>query len=115
MEELLKIQASIGSIKMTTEEFEENIQGELNNEIESILKQIYSTGSDKIQKNLDEQNQRLENFEQKLFDIKISDSDQFYLNKEINRYKNSLNAIESSRDLYLDTSKEIEGNVDQKM
>jgi hypothetical protein len=53
MEELLKIQSSIGSIKMTTEEFEENIQGELNNEIESILKQIYST-SDKIQKDLDE-------------------------------------------------------------
>ena len=76
--------------------------------------QIAST-SDKIQKDVNEQNERLEVFEQRLEDIKISDSDQFYLNKEINRFKNSLNAIESSKDFNIESSKEIQDNEDKKL
>ena len=62
---------------------------------------------------LEEQNKRLEAFEDRLLDIKISDADQFYLNKEIMRFKGSLNAIESSKDMYLDSSKDIVSVIDQ--
>ena len=62
---------------------------------------------------LEEQNKRLDAFEERLLDIKISDADQFYLNKEIMRFKSSLNAIESSMDMYLDSSKDIVSSIDQ--
>lgn len=42
------------------------------------------------------QNERLTAFEDRISDIKISDPDQFFLNKEIMRYRNAISSIEAN-------------------
>jgi len=46
-----------------------------------------------VDKQLEDQIDRLASFENRILDNKISDSDQFFLNKEIQRQRNALNAI----------------------
>jgi hypothetical protein len=52
----------------------------------------------------DEQNERLNTFEQRIMDIKISDADQFFLNKEIMRFRNLLEGIKYTRDIHFEAA-----------
>ena len=47
-------------------------------------------------------NERLNNFENKILENNISESDQFFLSKEMLRFRSGLNTIESSRDIFQD-------------
>jgi hypothetical protein len=58
------------------------------------------TKADNLDADIKVQNDRLSAFEERISDIKISDTDQFFLNKEIMRFKNALCSIEAPKDSY---------------
>ena len=65
---------------------------ELRNQFNTLIKQIH-TKNIEVDKQIEDQIDRLASFENRILDNKISDSDQFFLNKEIQRQRNALNAI----------------------
>lgn len=65
---------------------------ELRNQFNQLIQQIH-TKNQEVDKQLEDQIDRLASFENRILDNKISDSDQFFLNKEIQRQRNALNAI----------------------
>lgn len=111
MEEIMKIQADTVSVKGMMNKLNSGIKEKITDETQQLMTLI-SDLSDTLAKILEEQNKRLDAFEERLMDIKISDADQFYLNKEIMRFKNSINAIESSRDMYFDSSKDLVDSIE---
>lgn len=72
---------------------------ELRNQFNELIQQIH-TKNQEVDKQIEDQVDRLASFENRILDNKISDSDQFFLNKEIQRQRNALNAIQSSCHLH---------------
>ena len=72
---------------------------ELRNQFNQLIQEIH-TKNIEVDKQIEDQVDRLASFENRILDNKISDSDQFFLNKEIQRQRNALNAIQSSCQLH---------------
>jgi hypothetical protein len=66
---------------------------EFSNNIDQIFSKV-----DIISTEMTNQNDRLTAFEDRISDIKISDADQFFLNKEIMRYRNAISSIEANNE-----------------
>ena len=47
-------------------------------------------------------NEQLGNFEHKVGEMKVSDQDHFFLNKEILRFKTAINSVDSQREIYIE-------------
>ena len=60
------------------------------------------TKANNLEADIKVQNERLTQFEERISDIKISDADQFFLNKEIMRFKNAICSIEAPKDSFLE-------------
>lgn len=90
------------------ENYQSTIQGEMKQETDSIIEKIREISSS-LEQEIQVQNQRLDEFEEKLLEIKIADADQFFLilNKEVVRCKSTLDSVESTIDMHKDSSEEI--------
>ena len=58
------------------------------------------TKANNLEADIKVQNDRLTQFEERISDIKISDTDQFFLNKEIMRFKNAICSIKAPKDSF---------------
>lgn len=90
------------------ENYQSTIQGEMKQEIDSIIEKIRDISS-ALDQDVLVQSQRLDTFEEKLLEIKIADADQFFLilNKEVLRCKGTLDSVESTKDMHKESSEEI--------
>jgi len=75
----------------------------MSNDFQELVDKIHGNAS-KLSNEGDEQNERLNTFEQRIMDIKISDADQFFLNKEIMRFRNLLEGIKYTRDIHFEAA-----------
>lgn len=71
--------------------FQSGMSEEFTHNIDQIFEKVEALGND-----IATQNDRLSTFEDRISDIKISDADQFFLNKEIMRYRNAISSVEAN-------------------
>ena len=64
---------------------------EFTHNLDQIFEKVQALGKD-----IATQNDRLTTFEDRISDIKVSDADQFFLNKEIMRYRNAISSVEAN-------------------
>ena len=82
----------------------------MHNDFCNLIEKIHKV-AEKLETEGTDQNERLNTFEQRIMDIKISDADQFFLNKEIMRFRNLLEGIGFTRDIHFEAAQDIENGV----
>lgn len=82
------------------------------------MQEDFATIGDSIEtkvNNLDQdlkvQNDRLTLFEERITDIKISDTDQFFLNKEIMKFRNAICSIEAPKDAFREQANQLINDI----
>ena len=81
-----QILAEIKTILQAIQDFNNVLNNKMKDEFDGIA-DIIQRKSKILSTSLKEQSDRLDSFELRIYDIQISDSDQFFLNKEINRFR----------------------------
>ena len=81
-----QILAEIKTILQAIQDFNNVLNNKMKDEFDEIA-DIIQRKSKILSTSLKEQSDRLDSFELRICDIQISDSDQFFLNKEINRFR----------------------------
>ena len=97
----------VGQIEEQCGDFVKSLQADLVAEYEDLINNI-KQHSQNLEENVATISDSLANFESKVGEMKISDQDHFFLNKEILRYRTALNAMDSQRGLYMDDTEAIE-------
>ena len=100
-------------------EFVESLQEEISAEYEDIISKIRQYNQN-LEDDIQNISESLNKFESKVGEMKISDQDHFFLNKEILRYRTAINSTDSQRTLFMEDTEGIEdkfsmvGSLDDK-
>ena len=109
--EMKQILAEIKSILEAIQDFMNSLNNKMKDEFDQLADAIQRK-TKTLSGDLNQQNDRLDSFELRITDIQISDSDQFFLTKEINKYKDMLDQIKFPKDTLLDNMEEIQNQLE---
>lgn len=97
----------VGQIGEQAADFVDSLQADLIAEYDELISKIKQHSQD-LEEEVSTISDSLTNFESKVGDMKISDQDHFFLNKEILRYRTAVNSLDSQRGLYMEETEGIE-------
>lgn len=106
-EEGNQIAQEAGQIEEQCANFLQSQQSELQEEYDDTIDKIRQH-SQNVEDDILKTSEALNHFESKVGDMKISDQDHFFMNKEILRCRTALNSLDSRRGLYVQEAEVIE-------